>query len=193
MNKQLPCPICRLTSWKIIVVFSILLIALTAYGALFDIATGIGMFYIYIISYFSAVFVVTPIVLVKRFGVGTLVYVPSVVLGLPAEYYMEWVRNQVLVSPWCVVGWCIFLLVIGFSADVAYNKLGFMEEKKRTILTGVIMGCVTFVLVLVAVSFFYVPASESVTYADVAYFGFPWLIVNSAFGGFTAYGISKDI
>jgi hypothetical protein len=166
---------------------------LTAYGAFFDIASGIGMFFIYIISYFNAVCVVTPLVLVKRFGAGTSVYVPSAVLGLPTEYYMEWVRNQVLVSSWCVVGWCIFLLAIGFSADVAYNILESMEEKKCTILTGVIMGCVTFVLVLVAVSFFYVPAPESVTYVDTAYFGLPWLIVNSAFGGFTAYAISKDI
>jgi hypothetical protein len=31
------------------------------------------------------------------------------------------------------------------------------------------------------------------TYLGVAYFGAPWLILNSAFGGFTAYAIASLI
>jgi hypothetical protein len=54
------------------------------------------------------------------------------------------------------------------------------------------MGSINFLLTLVAVSFFYtVHPPEPYTFAGIAFFALPWLILNSAFGGYTAYAISR--
>jgi hypothetical protein len=60
--------------------------------------------------------------------------------------------------------------------------------------TGVVLGLTTFILVLVAIRFFYIgyqigPGS----FLGVAYYGLPFLIVNSGFGGYTAYAISRNV
>jgi hypothetical protein len=56
---------------------------------------------------------------------------------------------------------------------------------------GIIMGSVNFLLTLVAVSFFYtVQPATPYTFAGIAFFALPWLILNSAFGGYTAYALS---
>ena len=67
---------------------------------------GVGMFFIYIMGYFIALVVVLPILLVRRFGVGLMVFLPYAIIGLFVEYYMEWVLEHTLLTPWAVVGWC---------------------------------------------------------------------------------------
>ncbi|MBU7009786.1 MAG: hypothetical protein HXS46_03790 [Theionarchaea archaeon] len=179
---------------KVILLFSVLLMILIAFGTFFDLVTGIGMFFIYIISYFHTLIIVLPILLIKKFGAGTSVYVPSALIGLFVEYYMEWMREPVLISPWCVVGWSVIFLAVGFSADVIYRILpDQMHERNRAILTGLFMEVIHFVLILVAVSFFYIPVPDGESFLSAAYFGLPWLMINSIFGGYTAYALSLKV
>jgi hypothetical protein len=42
--------------------------------------------------------------LVRRFGVGLMVYLPYAISGLFVEYYMDWVLQRNLVALWAVAG-----------------------------------------------------------------------------------------
>ena len=113
------------------------------------------------------------------------------------EYYYEWYSMQVLKGVWAVFGWVIMGLFIGFSADLTFRFLSKrISLKLKAIITGMVLGVVNFTLTLLALMFFYkVPLSVSPvdpgSFLGVAYFCLPWLIVNSGFGGYTAYAISK--
>jgi hypothetical protein len=198
-----------LKPWQIILLFGFLLCGIYAFGSFtFDFFAGtatagfgimgevggVGMFFIYVLSYFIALVVVLPILLVRRFGVGLLVFLPYAIVGLFVEYYMEWVINPALVSPWAVAGWCAFGLITGLSADLAYR---FMPKRFvarwRAIITGVVLGSVNFLLVAVALKFFYIePQTGPGSFLGIAYYGLPFLLVSSGFGGYTAYAISKN-
>lgn len=200
----------RLKPWKTILIFGILLCVIYAFGSFtFDYyagtaterfgvmgeVSGIGMFFIYILSYFIALVVVLPILIIKRFGVGLAVYLPYAIAGLFVEYYMEWVVARTLVSLWAVVGWCVIGLATGLSADLAYKFLpARFSERLRAISMGVVLGFTTFILVLVALRFFYMEYQIGLgSFLGVAYYGLPFLIVNSGFGGYTAYAISRNV
>jgi hypothetical protein len=61
----------------------------------------------------------------------------------------------------------------------------------RAILTDVVMGLVNFLLVGASLSFFYVALQNgSGSFLGVVYYGLPLLLLNGAFGGYTAYAIS---
>ena len=81
------------------------------------------MFFVYILSFYITLVVVLPILLLQRFGVGMLVYLPYAITGLFVEYYFELVAEHNLTSYWGVLGWCAFGLAIGLSADLAYRYL----------------------------------------------------------------------
>jgi len=67
------------------------------------------------------------------------------------------------------------------------------NERLRAIATGLAVGVVTFLLVLVAISFFYIERQAGQgSFLGIAYYGVPFLLVNSAFGGYTAYAIARD-
>ena len=200
----------RLKSWQTILLFGILLCAIVALGTFFfdffaGSATmgfgvmgevrGTGMFFVYMIGYFNALVVILPILLIRRFGVGTAVYLPYAVVGFFVEYYYEWIKEPVLVSPWAVVGWCIFGLATGFSVDLAYHFFPFrLSERLRAIIMGIVLGCVNFLLTLVALTFFYISNQNGPgSFLGLAYFCLPWLIVDSGFGGYTAYAISRNL
>jgi hypothetical protein len=199
----------RLRPWQTILLFGFLLCGIYAFGSFtFDFYAGaatagfgvmgevggIGMFFIYVTGYFIALVVVLPILLLKRFGVGVAVYLPYAIIGLPVEYYMEWVVNRSLVSPWAVIGWCTFGLIAGLSADLAYRfSPARFGERLRVIITGVALGIANFLLVLVAVTFFYVERQTGLgSFIGIAYYGVPFLLISSGFGAYTAYAISQN-
>jgi hypothetical protein len=199
----------RLRPWQTILLFGFLLCSIYAFGSFtFDFYAGtatagfgvmgevggIGMFFIYVMGYFIALVVILPILLLKRFGVGVAVYLPYAIIGLPVEYYMEWVVNRSLVSPWAVIGWCIFGLIAGLGADLAYRfSPARFGERLRAIITGVVLGIANFLLVLVALTFFYVERQTGPgSFLGVAYYGVPFLLISSGFGAYTAYAISQN-
>ncbi len=157
---------------------------------------GVGMYFTYVTAYFISLVVVLPIVIIRRFWVGTSVYLLYAIGGLFVEYYIEWVVEHTLVAPWAVVGWCVLGLATGCCADLAYRFLPkSYSERRRATLTGLVVGAATFVSVTVAVSFFYV-GDKTIgpgTYLGLAYYGVPFMLISSAFGGYTAYAISKRV
>ena len=186
----------RWKPWQVVLLFGVLQSAITGFATFFDVTSGVGMFFVYAVGHLNALVVVLPILLYRRFGVGTAVYLPWAIAGLFVEYYLEYVLYRHLRSPWGVVGWCVVGLAIGLSADLAYRYLPrTMSERRRAILTAVTMGCASFALTTVAVTCFYVPTSTpfSQTFLGLAYWALPWLILNSGCGGYVAYAISRSV
>ena len=124
--------------WQIILLFGVLQCGVTALGVYFfdyfaGSATagfgvmgqvwGTGMFFVYMLGYLNALIVVLPIQRLGFFGVGALIYLPYAVIGLPVEYYYEWVLNPALKGPLAVVGWCALGPLIGLCADLAHRYL----------------------------------------------------------------------
>ncbi len=197
--------------WQLILIFGFLLCGIYAFGSFtFDYFAGaatagfgvwgevggVGMYFTYVMAYFIALVVVLPILVIKRFGVGIAVYLPYAIIGLFVEYYMDWVLVRVLVSIWAVPGWCVLGLATGLCADLAYRYLpSRLSERWRAILTGLTVGIATFVAVTIALSFFYIKVDTiyPANYFSVAYYGVPFMLVSSGFGGYTAYAISKRV
>jgi uncharacterized BrkB/YihY/UPF0761 family membrane protein len=201
-------PVSRLKPWQIILIFGILqcfiyrigsfTLDYYAGGATKGFRTwpevgGIGFFFLYVLSFFIIFVTVFPILTIKRFGVAIATYLPYAITGLFVEYYIEWTTLHSLVSPWAVVGWCVIGLAIGLSADLAYRYLpGRLLERWRAVITGVVMGLVNFLLVVVALTFFYVEQQSGPgSFLGIAYYGLPLLVINSGFGGCTAYAVSQ--
>ncbi len=209
MSYTKPAPrLWRLRSWQIILIFGILLWVIYGIGSFtldffagaataefgqWGNVGGVGLFFVYILSFYIALVVVLPILVVRRFGVGVAVFLPYALTGFFVEYYFDWVVNPALRSPWGAIGWCAIGLAIGLSADLAYRFLpARFSERLRAITTGVIMGLTNFVLVVVALTSFYVEQQSGPgSFLGVAYYGLPLLIVNCAFGGYTAHAISR--
>ena len=106
---------------------------------------------------------------------------------------------QALKGVWAVFVWTIIGLLIGLSADITYKFLSKkISLKIKSIIMGVVLAVVNFVLIFIILRFCYkipLPISpiEPGSFLGVAYFGLPWLIVNSGFGGYTAYAIFKEL
>lgn len=182
----------RTATWRVIGIYSLLLMALIGFGTFFDILTGMGFFYVYAIAYFNALVVVLPILKVGRFGVAMLVYLPAAIIGLFVEYYLEYVLNPVLVSPWSVVGFCVLLVATGLSADVAYRFLPVGSDLRwRAVLTGIVLSVTYFLTCWLAAAYFYRPGPLAPMFVDVAYWALPWLVLNAGFGGYTAYAMCR--
>ena len=200
----------RLKSWQIILIFGVLLwiiyglgsftldffagAATAEFGQWGDVG-GVGMFFVYILSFYIALVVVLPILIIRRFGVGVAVFLPYALTGFFVDYYFDWVVTPALRSPWGAVGWCVIGLAIGLSADLAHRFLpARFSERLRAVTTGIVMGATNFILVVAALRFFYVEQQSGPgSFLGLAYYGLPLLIVNSAFGGYTAYAISRRV
>ena len=201
----------RLKSWQLILIFAFLLCLIYGFGsftfdyfagaatagfAVWGEVGGVGMYFTYVMAYFIALVVVLPILIIRRFWVGMAVYSLYALSGLYLEYHFELVVEQNLVGFWGVVGWCVLGLGTGLCADLAYRYLpSRLSERWRAILTGLTVGIATFVAVMIAVSFFYVEKEViyPANYFSIAYYGVPFMLVSSGFGGYTAYAISKRV
>ena len=204
----------KLNRWQTIILFGFLLMIIYALGTyFFDFFAGeatvgfgsmgqvwgIGMFFIYMIGYFVAIIVILPILIFKNFGTGTLIFLPYAIIGFFVEYYYEWLSVQNLKGVWAVFVWSAVGLLIGLSADITYRYLPIkMSLKLKSIIMGMVLAVANFLLTFIVLRFCYkiaLPVSpvEPGSFLGVAYFGLPWLIINSGFGGFTAYAINKEL
>jgi len=155
---------------------------------------GMSMFYIYMISYFSSLIVVYAILRSGTFGMGFLIWTPYAIIGFFVEAYFE---LEVLINIWGVVGYSIFGLVTGLSADISYKLLKEKTSINEKIVAGLtgLMSLTYFGTTIIAIGFFYKVGWGAGSFTDpgsflgVAYFCLPWMLINAFFGGFTAYAI----
>jgi hypothetical protein len=158
---------------------------------------GIGMFYIYMISFFSSLIVLYAIIKSEVFGMGFYMWLPYAVIGFFVEAYFE---LDLLISIWAVLGYSAFGLITGLSADICFKLLNENTKIKKSFIAGIsgtFMSFVYFVLVVIALGFFYKSGwgagsfTEPSSFLGVAYFCLPWMLINAFFGGFTAYCLNQ--
>jgi hypothetical protein len=162
---------------------------------------GLAMFYVYMISLFTSFISVYLILKTQIFGIGFLLWTPYAIIGFFVEGYFELILNDALISIWSVVGYCVFGLLTGLSADLSFRVLDKKTRLRKeyvSSLTGVIQSIVYFGLIIIALAFFYKQGwsagsfSDSGTFLGNAYFGLPWMIIHAFIGGFLAHSICQN-
>lgn len=74
-------------------------------------------------AYFMALPVMLSILTLRRFGAGTVVFLPYAIIGFFAVYYMDYVTLHTMRTVWGAVAWCLGGLLTGLAADLAYRFL----------------------------------------------------------------------
>jgi hypothetical protein len=100
------------------------------------------------------------------------------------------------VAPWSGLGWTAAFLLTGFSVDLALRYLpAKLTAAWRPALSGAIMGVASFIFTVAAFALVYVGPlpTNTASFVGIAYFGVPWMVISSAFGGYTAYALARDI
>ena len=155
---------------------------------------GTGMFFVYASGFLPALLTMLPVLVVPRFGVATLVWVPLVVVGFPINYYFEWTVERTWVTWWSGLGWTAAFLLSALSVDVTYALTGDRGSQRiRAILCGLCFGLATYLTTIAALAIVYrgpLPRDAG-SFFGLTYFGLPWLLLHSAFGAFTADAIAR--
>ena len=199
----------RWKPWQILALFAFLQCALTGLGVYFfdyfaGTATagfarigavgGTGMFFIYMLGFLNALVVLVPVFRLGFVGAGVLVYSLWALVGLPTEYYYEWVLNRALRGVWAVPAWCAAGLLNGLAADLAHRFLPrSLAPGLRAALVGAVFGLACYLTTLAALALLYVVPLDTGpgAFAGLTYYGLPWLAAHSALGGFTAWALQR--
>jgi hypothetical protein len=177
----------------VISLFGGLLFVLNLLGA-FWIEPYSGSCMFVLLAYFQALVVVLPVLLLKRFGVGAAVYLPYALLGVGFEFYFEWVAQRTLISPWYALLWSLLGPMAGLLVDVTHRLTVHLHERWRAVILGIVLALATFFLTRWGLMTFYVDPSSIghlPFFQEKAVFSLPWMVVNGAFGGYSAYSISR--
>jgi hypothetical protein len=178
--------------WRIALLFGAIHFLVMTYGA-FVIEQADCQFVVP--AYFMALPALLSILTLRRFGAGTVVFLPYAILGFYPVYYQDYLMAHTMLNVWGAVAWCLGGLLTGLAGDLAYRYLpSRLPERWRAILTGVVIGLGIYLTPLIAMTFFYIPHPPESHYymftTRIAY-SLSWLLVNGGFAGYTAYAIQK--
>jgi hypothetical protein len=184
-------------SWKTILIWGLGLVAVLMVGALIDGSAISGTCMFILMPYFAAITTTVPVIAVNRFGTGILVYVPYALIGFFPLYYFDWLQSGALIGLWAVFVWSATGPLIGVCLDLANLLAGRFSARTRAIAVGATMQAVTFVIMLVGLKYLYTPTSSMSSHLYFFdrewFFTLPWMVVNGAFGGYTAYALTKRV
>ena len=182
-------------SFKTIFVWGFVLVAILMVGAIIDAIGVSGTCMFILMPYFAAIVATYPVIALNRFGTGMLVYVPYMVLGFFPLYYFDWCQSHALIGLWAVFVWSTTGLVIGGSMDLVNTLTAKANERTRAIAIGTAMQTVTFFVMLLGLAYLYIPISSMASHLHFFdrgwLFTMPWMAVNGAFGGYSAYAMKK--
>ena len=186
--------ISRSKFWKTALLFGAVHFLVMTYGA-FVIEQADCQFVVP--AYFMALPALLSILTLRRFGAGTVVFLPYAILGFYPVYYMDHIVNKTMPTAWGAVAWCLGGLLTGLAADLAFRFLpGSFSEKWRAILIGVMIGLGIYLTPLITMTFFYIsqpPESHYYMFTTQIAYSLSWLLVNGGFAGYTAYAIQKRV
>jgi hypothetical protein len=202
MAEQISSPLAlsqsRWKPWQIILFFGVLLFLVNTLGA-FWVEPYSGSCMFVLLAYFTALVVILPVLLIRRFGVGAAVYLPYMLLGVGFDYYFEWVVQRTLLSPWYALVWSLLGPATGLLVDVAYRLLPTrLHDHWKAAALGIVLALGTFFLTRWGLMSFYVQGSSASAghmpfFQEKAIFSLPWMVINGAFGGYTAYALARKI
>jgi hypothetical protein len=183
----------RWRAWQVVLLFGLLHFVVMSFGN-FVMEPRWGCVFV-IPAYFMALVVVLPMLILRRFGAGTAVFLPFFILGLPLTYYFSYLGNDGIRSAWGVLAWCLTGPITGLCADLTFRFLPrSLPDRWRAIVTGTIFGAAVFVTTYLALTYLYVNPSTDSHYGYFtvgAGFSLPWLIANGGLAGYTACAMSR--
>jgi hypothetical protein len=180
--------------WKITLLFGCLHFLIMTYGA-FVIETDDCQWIVP--AFFMALPVMLSILTLRRFGAGTIVFLPYAIIGFFPVFYMDYVTLHTMRTAWGAVAWCLGGLFTGLAADLVFRFFPpRSHEKWRAIFTGTTVGLGNYLTPLVAMRFFYNPhptESHYYLFTTGIVYSLSWLLLNSGFAGYTAHVIQRRI
>ena len=178
--------------WKTVLLFGAIHFLVMSLGIFVESGSGGCMFIIP--AYFMILPLVLPILILRRVGAGTAVFLPYAILGFYPTYYFELPK---MFGLWGVVGWCLMGPLVGLVADLTYKFLPqSVSERWRAIIVGAVSGAAIFATTYVALATFYREPDLGAHFRYFTtniYFSLPWLILNGGFAGYTAYALNKRV
>ncbi len=184
-----------LRSWKTILLWGMVLVAVLMVGAVIDYSGVSGTCMFILMPYLSAVPAVIPVLVVRRAGTGMATFLPYVLIGFFPMYVFDWLQRPALIGLWAVFVYAASGLVIGAGMDLVHLLAGRLHERTRAILVGATMQALTFAATLVGLGYLYLPTSDMAAhvrfYDQGWFFSLPWMVLNGALGGYTAYTLRK--
>lgn len=180
--------------WKTALLFGTLHFLVMTYGAF--VIEPVDCQFI-VPAFFMALPVMLSILTLRRFGAGTIVFVPYAILGFFPVYYMDYITLKTMLSVWGAVAWCLGGLLTGAAADLTFRFLSrLISEKWRAVLVGFVVGLGIYLTPLIAMTFFYIPQPPESHYymftTRIAY-SLSWLLINGGFAGYTAFLITNRL
>jgi len=116
-------------------------------------------------------------------------------LGFAPLFYFDWLQSRALHGLWAVLVWTATGPLIGLCADLTYMLSMRLEERWRGVLVGAVVQAATFAFMLLGLTQLYVDPSGADSHVRLFdthyYFTAPWMVVNGAFGGFTAWALRR--
>ena len=184
-------------AWKTILIWGFGLVAVMMIGAVIDVTGVAGTCMFILAAYFAAITATIPVISVRRLGTGIMVFLPYVLIGFFPLYYFDWKQKASLVGLWAVFASSLSGLLIGACLDFAYLLTKRFGERTQAVVIGMTMQAVTFGVMLVTLKYLYLPASDMAVHVHFFdqrwFFTLPWMAVNGAFGGYTAYALTRKI
>jgi hypothetical protein len=182
----------RASFWKPVLIGGLGIIAVLTFTAFVgEPFTGTCMF---ILSpFFVALAASYPILRTERFGAGMAAYLPYALLGFIPLYIFDYLQSHALKGLWAVVVWSATGPFIGLCADAAFHISSRLAKGVRAAIVGAVVQAATFVVMLLGLTLLYVDPSAADSHARLFdttwYFTAPWMVLNGAFGGYTAHAL----
>ena len=126
---------------------------------------------------------------------GTIASIAGFVLGLFLDNIsVEGVAIGSSAFSIRIVNACNGIYVTALLVSAIIATPATWRRKLQGIIIGVVLVIVHFLVMLAALAFLYVdPVPGLEHYLHALGFSIPWLIMNGAFGGYTAYALSQDL
>jgi hypothetical protein len=146
-------------------------------------------------AFFMVLVVVYPAARLRRFGAATAVFLLYATVGSFIEYYMQWVVERQLVSPWGGLAWGLLGMLVGLIADLTFRFLpARVPPSWRGTITGAVAGLAFFATTYVAMTTLYAsPASQQthfVFFSSRAVFSTLWMTSSGALAGYCAMALA---
>ncbi len=184
-----------LRAWKPLLGWGLVFTGVYMVGAVIDMLGVSGTCMFVLMPYFAALAVTIPLLQVKRAGAGMAVYIPYGVIGFFPLYLSDWLKDHTLIAGWAAFVFALSGPLIGACLDVVQLLAGRLGERTRAVLLGTVQQAATFVVMLVGLTYLYLPnssMSSHLRFLDQKWpFTLPWMLLNGALGGYTAYALVK--
>lgn len=153
---------------------------------LFDVK--IGYAYMYFAVFFFALILYFFITKLRVSWLGTLTFGLMGLIGIPIEYWLEYLVTPSLKSIWGAFGWGIIYLFYGLGADVSLILMRKIRNRKFAVFcSGLLFSTGLLVLSIIPLVWFYNSVPTEANYLTYAWFLMPFGILQGGLGALLGF------